>query len=173
MENVVHAINNLTLQLTRNDIITIISCISTVLTAIAAFIAVLVTLKISHKQNTIASMQNEISQKQAEIAEQQNKISLFEKRYEVFNAYQSFVSVWNPCMALVMKNDKLIDLNQFKKEMIRTWKIAYPNADCALIENIQDNENNTDILAVMQNSYTSTIFTLWEACFYSRAKKPI
>jgi len=75
------------LQFTTSDLVNlfaIVEGLATVVAAIGAIIAVVITKKIAKEQISLAEKQNTISDKQNEISEKQNKIALFEKRYAVY-----------------------------------------------------------------------------------------
>lgn len=76
------------------NVFVIIGGIATVVAAVGAIIAVVVTRRIASKQIEIATEQNKISNKQAEIASQQNKIALLEKRASIYDTLFNFMNLW-------------------------------------------------------------------------------
>lgn len=72
-------------------VISIVSGLATVIAAVGAIIAVVMTRRISREQIRIAEKQNEIAAAQVEIAKQQNKIALFKERE---NAYLKILSLF-------------------------------------------------------------------------------
>ena len=76
------------------SVFSMIGGMATVVAAVGAIIAVVVTRKIAAKQIEISIEQNKISNKQAEIASQQNKIALLEKRASIYDALFVFMNHW-------------------------------------------------------------------------------
>lgn len=72
------------------NVFTIIEGLATVVAAVGAIIAVVVTKKIAASQIEIAKEQNKISSKQAEIAAQQNKIALFEIKQSLMQKFSNY-----------------------------------------------------------------------------------
>lgn len=77
------------------SVFSIIGGIATVIAAVGAIIAVVLTKKIATEQIEIAKKQNRISDKQADIATQQNKIALFEYRSKAYDELTYFFNIWN------------------------------------------------------------------------------
>lgn len=66
------------------NLFTIVEGIATVVAAVGAIIAVIITKRISKEQMRLATKQNEIARSQADIANQQNKIALYKERFSVY-----------------------------------------------------------------------------------------
>ena len=76
------------------NVFAIVEGIATVVAAVGAIIAVIVTRKIAKRQIEIAEKQNEISDKQANIALQQNEIAMFDKKFETYQQFSEFLTLW-------------------------------------------------------------------------------
>lgn len=83
LNSIINYFHQYTLADTAN-VFAIVEGIATVVAAVGAIIAVVITKKIAKEQISLAEKQNAISDKQNEISEKQNKIALFEKRYAVY-----------------------------------------------------------------------------------------
>lgn len=83
LNSVINYFHQYTLADTAN-VFAIVEGAATVVAAVGAIIAVVITKKIAEEQISLAKKQNDISDKQTEISEKQYKIALFEKRYSVF-----------------------------------------------------------------------------------------
>lgn len=93
LSSVINYFHQYTLADTAN-MFAIVEGTATVVAAIGAVIAVVITKKIASKQIEIAIEQNKISNKQAEIASQQNKIALLEKRASIYDTLFKFMNYW-------------------------------------------------------------------------------
>ena len=76
------------------SVFAIIEGLATVVAAVGAIIAVVITKRIAYEQIEIAKKQNEISDKQASIAVQQNEIAMFDKKFETYRQYSEFLTRW-------------------------------------------------------------------------------
>ena len=107
MSNLIKVLVDLAQRYTIVDtayIVSIIEGVATVVAAVGAIIAVILTKKIATEQIEIAKKQNEISATQAGIAKQQNKIALFKERYETYQHIYYFLNSWS--IALIVYSPK-------------------------------------------------------------------
>lgn len=72
----------------------IVEGIATVVAAVGAIIAVIVTKKIAKNQNKLFEEQNKISVAQVELTKQQNRIALYQKREEAYDYFMDFICTW-------------------------------------------------------------------------------
>ena len=87
------------------NVFAIVEGASTVVAAIAAIIAVVITKRIAANQNKLFEEQNKISAAQADIAKQQNRIALFEFKYVVYQRCVLLLSDWEFCCNEVLKGE--------------------------------------------------------------------
>lgn len=87
------------------SVFTIIGGIATVVAAVGAIIAVVITKRIAREQIVLAKKQNDISNKQADISVVQNKISIFEKRQVVINTLLDFFKCWEQFTYRLIEED--------------------------------------------------------------------
>ncbi len=76
------------------NLFAIIEGVATVIAAVGAIMAVVITKKIAYEQIEIAKKQNTISDKQANIAVQQNEIAMFDKKFETYRQFSEFLTRW-------------------------------------------------------------------------------
>lgn len=102
-----HIFINLIRQYTIADtayLFSIVEGLATVVAAIGAIIAVVVTKQIAKKQVTLANQQNKISDKQADIALLQSNIMLLERRVDAIKYIQKlFIDVYDVTEMLLHK----------------------------------------------------------------------
>ena len=72
----------------------IVEGIATVVAAVGAIFAVIVTKKIAKNQNKLFEEQNKISATQADISKQQNRIALLEVRSATYDSLVPFFNYW-------------------------------------------------------------------------------
>ena len=102
----------------------IIESFATLATAVGAFIAVIVTIRIAKNQDALFVEQNRISATQAEIAKYQNHISLFSERNEAHEYFLAFFSIWEgfPAMLSIIN-----DTNALLDFMVTAYQMSAVN----------------------------------------------
>lgn len=93
LNSVINYFQQYTLADTTN-VFAIVEGAATVVAAVGAIIAVVLTKKIAVEQIEIAKKQNEISDMQANISQQQNNIALLSQRIELIDQVNIFFEEW-------------------------------------------------------------------------------
>jgi len=147
-------ISNYTIYDTAS-LFSIIEGLATVVAAVGAIIAVVVTKKIAKEQIEIAKRQTEISSAQAEISKQQNKIALFKERYETLQHINYFFYAWNATLAIYKPMPKNIEemVAAYKESDLFMSRYYVDDYSDTRIDDVSDFNINTSASFYMRNRY--------------------
>jgi len=127
----------------------IIEGLATVVAAVGAIIAVVVTKKIAKEQIEIAKNQNRISDRQVDIARQQNRIGLFHERSNNYNYIAAFLNCWEvfPLTYITIK-----DKETFVASLISIYAMLVPDIQNVTAFPVKIADNN-DLLSQIMYSW--------------------